>query len=459
MSSDSNGDGSSASSSEDDFLASDDDESDGNESYHPGNVEDDGEDAGMARRRTRGAARACSARTNERMAGVIREENKSEKEALGESVPDVDQDYLHDTPSDSDDEDEKKRKSSLPPRPRKPKRRRRVEVNTNSDWEDLVDSSENEEEYGEMQGDHYPNGRKRKANTRRSLKAEFDEEARPEDEDEENEFDDGNCKGLARNNDIAPTYFQAKHPRSPSKPMKLNCPSTKDSYTRKDLPRGKPHICCMGGDGERLCYTLETLQRIASEKYINRSISTLQYLQPPNFVAQMDGDVLDQIACRCGRNALKIEESSVYKQMTKCSTLMGTSDLYSCPICYSEAYKRQGNLAGTMAIDDDSAGDESDSDSRESDGDPFLFNDDPMTILQNASPETASTFCFLKLAELKSHIKNVHGLDPSEMKGNDLFHRFRVSCEMNPTAIHLTCDPALTLITLLSLANIRIDPW
>jgi len=113
-------------------------------------------------------------------------------------------------------------------------------------------------------------------------------------------------------------------------------------------------------------------------------------------------------------------------------------------ICYREAYRRQGNIGGTFANDDSDDSDDSSSSSSESDGDdddsgggpnngaydpgkdPFYFRDDPMTILNNVGLETASTFCFRLLSDLKSHLENVHDVDPSQMaRGNDLFKRFK----------------------------------
>jgi len=50
-----------------------------------------------------------------------------------------------------------------------------------------------------------------------------------------------------------------------------------------------------------------------------------------------------------------------------------------------------------------------------------------MTILNNVGLETASTFCFRLLSDLKSHLENVHDVDPSQMaRGNDLFKRFKI---------------------------------
>lgn len=67
--------------------------------------------------------------------------------------------------------------------------------------------------------------------------------------------------------------------------------------------------------------------------------------------------------------------------------------------------------------------------------DPFLFHDDPMTVLCNLGLKAASTFCFPDLAGIKSHMKAVHGEDPSIMKGNSLFKRFQVCIDNSFVAI------------------------
>jgi len=150
----------------------------------------------------------------------------------------------------------------------------------------------------------------------------------------------------------------------------------------------------------------------------------------------MDDDLIDQISNKFGRSALNIKESRVYKDINRVVGYdMESKDLYCCPICYIDAYRKQGNFVEVN--DDDDAiveSDESDSDSDEDDL--VLFNDDPMTILNNAGLQEASTFCFVKLRDVKRHVKDVHGFDPSIMRGNALFHGFRVSL-LHCTAVHI----------------------
>jgi len=108
-------------------------------------------------------------------------------------------------------------------------------------------------------------------------------------------------------------------------------------------------------------------------------------------------------------------------------------DAYCCPVCYIEAHRR--NCISYDDIDnqsDDNDGDKDSISSDTSEGDDMAeelqFKFSPMDVLAANGLEEASTICFDKLAHVKKHIRVVHGFDPSVMEGNDLFHRFRVSC-------------------------------
>ena len=227
-----------------------------------------------------------------------------------------------------------------------------------------------------------------------------------------------------------PTHFQAKYGSStPSKStskshLTSNFHSVKDSYTGEALPKGKPFVYYEDGE-ERYYYSLDTIYRRAI--YGSNNNTKPKFLQPPDFKEPMDDDLIDQISNKFGRSALNIKESRVYKDINRVVGYdMESKDLYCCPICYIEAYRKQGNIVGVN--DDDDAiyqSDESDSDSDEEDL--VLFKDDPMTILNNAGLQKASTFCFVKLRDVKRHVKDVHGFEPSIMRGNALFHGFRVS--------------------------------
>ena len=276
------------------------------------------------------------------------------------------------------------------------------------------------------------------------------------------------------------TFFQHKWSQKQS-PVKLKttdivCSSTHDEITMMELPKGgKPHICYVTPDRKnRHCFTLETFYRIAISMKSNVSSSSgpLQFLQPPHFRTPISDDLLDQIGSRFGRGALVIEDSALYKKMQArisgnfwgdieldddmdnfdsdgeyvgphgrgvsgqsfnerlqryIQGIMGSQDLYCCPVCYSEAYRRLGNMDDDEMIEDDATDDEGENENKE---DRFSFLDDPMTILgalDNHKFEIASSFCFLLLTGVKNHLKSVHHVDVTAIQGNDLFKRFQVS--------------------------------
>ena len=351
----------------DSFIASDtDDDSDaGNESYEP---EDE---ITTPQRRTRGSTRQCSAKAKQRIRQDIQEESKTEKEALGEAVQDVDIEYLHDTPSEDDDDGDDGSDKFIIKKPRK--RKRKIIYSSEEDGD--------EEEIEEPQ---------KKRSVRRSLGRDFDE--------------------VACGNGI-------------------ECPSTVDEQTNLPLPRN--HVCCVTADGSRFCYALDTLYRVAIDKHQLDASGSLQFLQPPDFCSPIDDDddLIDQIASRFGREALNIEQSLAYRDVKRRErsphSLAEAGDLYCCPLCYSEADRRQGNLVGSRAEDDESS-EGSEGDSEEKRASAYLFQDDPMTILGNIGLTTAATFCFRLLTDVQKHMEDMHGVDPSDMEGRDVFHRFQV---------------------------------
>jgi hypothetical protein len=246
------------------------------------------------------------------------------------------------------------------------------------------------------------------------------------------------------------------------------------------LPKDKPHVCYIAPDGEtRHCFTLETLYRIAifAPKNIddnnNNAPEQLQFLQPPHFRSPMEDDMIDQIGSRFGRGALVIENSTLYKKMKQRSwggsvgfadalddemdefdsdgeytggtggvgqnfndrfqryvqNLMGSQDVYCCPVCYIEADRRLGNMGDEEIAEDDPSDDVDNANTEHVDR--FSFLDDPLTILGHLDHQTfeiASTFCFRLLSGVKNHLKAVHGVNLKEIEGNDLFKRFQVSC-------------------------------
>jgi hypothetical protein len=279
--------------------------------------------------------------------------------------------------------------------------------------------------------------------------------------------DDGRC--CRASNAKSPTRLRTTH---------VNCPSTTDNITMAPLPKNKPHVCYFAPDGKtRHCFALDTLYRIAiSAKDNGNNVasnaapsSSLQFLQPPHFRAPMEDDLLDQIASRFGRAALVIEKSAMYKKVKGSAylnadeldefdedgeyigynagssggratfrerferymqSLMGSADIYCCPLCFNEADRRRGTSDEEMFEDDDDD-DENDDGLKDDEGgeDRFSFMDDPLTILGGLDQEefvVASSFCFRYLADVKAHLSVVHGVNLREIAGNDLFKRFQI---------------------------------
>ena len=265
----------------------------------------------------------------------------------------------------------------------------------------------------------------------------------------------------------------APTPHSGLRTTHINCSSLIDDITMMNLPKNKPHVCYVSPDKTtRHCFTLDTLYRIAisakggdDDRHTSTSSEPLQFLQPPHFRSPMEDDLIDQIASRFGRSALVIENSAVYKKIKGgrlgasnldeldefdedgnfvgddeegngvnfqdrfnrfITTLMGSSDVYCCPLCYIEADRRLGYQDDDEMVEDDESGGEQRDDSQV---DRFAFVDDPLTILGNLDQEAfevAATFCFRLLSGLKKHLKVVHGVNLSDIEGNDLFKRFQV---------------------------------
>ena len=242
----------------------------------------------------------------------------------------------------------------------------------------------------------------------------------------------------------------------------------------------------------RHCYTLDTLYRIAisskdngssTSNYTNLSLlgdvrsqtSSLQFLQPPHFRLPMEDDLLDQIASRFGRAALLIESSIMYKRLKGSTTgelddfdedgeyiggssyasrggssgsssssstrlsfherfekymqsLMGSADVYCCPLCFNEADRRLGIVDDELLEDDDTHNNDDDDDDNLT-KDRFSFMDDPLTILGSLDSDefiSASSFCFRYLTGVKAHMNTIHGVNVKDIVGNDLFKRFQI---------------------------------
>lgn len=238
------------------------------------------------------------------------------------------------------------------------------------------------------------------------------------DEDSDGTDDDENENHLEGANNQTATNLSSSNTNSRTR--QIQCDSVVDAKTAKPLPPKSPHVCYTDQHGDRHCYALNTMYRMAIENHVDGQ--KLAFLQPPYFDTPMSEDLEDQIACRFGRGALDIEKSKNYRKYYERFTLgLGRYDLYCCPICYNEADMMQGR--GGMASDDD---DDSSTDEELEAQDYFTFDDDPMTILAKVGCKVASSFCFLKVAAVRQHLKDVHEVDFEGLKGNDLLQRFKI---------------------------------
>jgi hypothetical protein len=230
------------------------------------------------------------------------------------------------------------------------------------------------------------------------------------------------------------------------------CGSKEDVVTLDPLP--EKHVCFFSPDGKsRQCFALETLHKIAlSGTPFYSNDGRMTFKQPPHFRTTMSDDLIDQIASRFGRAALDLHgyfyrpdeplqdgpERRDYDYIVHfgerladddefndrfnsyLSRCMGSADIRVCPVCYTEAHRR---LDTGLPDDDDDANED---DTEPIDGN---FRADPMTVLRymdNSGFELASAFCFRKLVEVKSHLRNDHSLDTSNIDGNDLYKRFMI---------------------------------
>ncbi len=243
------------------------------------------------------------------------------------------------------------------------------------------------------------------------------------------------------------------------------CTSTHDAITLEEL--SWPHICFFPPEGERQCFALETLRQIAltagHPKFRDdrvRETTQQTYLQPPHFRSAMSDELLDQIATRFSRDALDLHSSyhtrplrperppnadgedsddddddyhydmrtnnpvmwdMVQKYMGR---TMGSTDLYVCPMCYRVAHKRDRSMKHQKL----SPGKLSDEQLSAIYTNHFTI--DPMRVLGSVDGgdlKLASMFCFRKLPQLKQHLKEEHGLDTTDVDGNDLYKKYKVN--------------------------------
>ncbi|KAG7338951.1 hypothetical protein IV203_017442 [Nitzschia inconspicua] len=226
------------------------------------------------------------------------------------------------------------------------------------------------------------------------------------------------------------------------------CPSRLDAITAEELPRR--HVCYISPDGQsRICFQLETLRQIAlksSQLQLRTDLDGMQrqtFLQPPHFRTAASDDLLDQIASRFGRDALDLfgpyynqkhsslqvherEDSSdddgfgVYALETFRDRVqkyfqnsMGSQDIYVCPLCYGQSHRL---IVNPEADDDDETV-------------PLEGNYDPMHVLGNLDKDefvVASQFCFTRASNIKKHLRSDHNIDTREVRGNDLYMRWKV---------------------------------
>jgi hypothetical protein len=109
-------------------------------------------------------------------------------------------------------------------------------------------------------------------------------------------------------------------------------------------------------------------------------------------------------------------------------SLMGSADVYCCPLCFNEADRRLGIVDDELLEDDDTHNNDDDDDDNVT-KDRFSFMDDPLTILGSLDSDefiSASSFCFRYLTGVKAHMNTMHGVDVKDIVGNDLFKRFQI---------------------------------
>ncbi len=332
-------------------------------------------------------------------------------------------------------------------------------------------------------GGRCPNASRTRANARMGRKP-----LDVEDDEDEDENDSRGHVNQYTTPHSATSLLSRKTSKELTMACHINCPSTTDEITMANLPKNKPHVCYISPDGRtRRCFALDTLYRIAISAISNRtgggsgineyiigSAQKITFLQPPHFRSPMEDDLLDQIASRFGRAALNIEKSAIYKRMhgsifslndddelddfdedgefigygnsshssrrgtfqdrfeRYIQNLMGSNDVYCCPLCYNEADRRLGNMGDDEMWEDDADDDDEDETEeghKHSGEECFSFMDDPMRILGNLDHdqyEIASTFCFRTLVDVKTHLKVVHQVNIKEVAGNDLYHRFQI---------------------------------
>ena len=203
------------------------------------------------------------------------------------------------------------------------------------------------------------------------------------------------------------------------------CPSRKDAVTNQRLQNN--HLCWITpNEGTRKCYNIRTLQKISKAK--NKGV----LLQPPLFRRNLSAQIQNQIAATFGHRSISLENDvggsrdrdiDFQNQFSSyMKRLMGSRDLYVCPVCYGFKYS---GMAGIAINDYESICKEISSRS---------YKLDPMSILSCYAGcgttakglRLASTFCFRTLVDLKTHLEYDHKVNVSDVVGNDLFKAYQI---------------------------------
>ena len=262
-----------------------------------------------------------------------------------------------------------------------------------------------------------------------------------------------------------PVVLQSSAHSSPNHCTMPFCPSTHDAITQEELPA--KHICFFPPDGQsRECFALETLRTIAltsrwAASHSNPQPPTTCFLQPPHFRSPMSDDILDQIASRFGRAATNPNSEYYLRTKTSAVTLaqaaqvwsltnnnnnnnhqdrpefwdhvdryvrkyMGNQDVYCCPLCYIVSHQQLVCDGTTNDTPPQSTDPRSDPLHNKY---PTDFVYDPMTVLgylDNSAFRLAATFCFVKVSQLKQHLRQDHAVDTQLVEGNEVYTRDRV---------------------------------
>lgn len=385
---------------------------------------------------------------DEKMPMIPKKKSASDEEYV-ESGQDDDDDTNNDDESDFDEESGSEEENN-------------PNNAVNIDNDDIFSAEESADEEDEVIYVKPPP--KRKQNTRtRAVDIDNDQIASPEDsssEEEEQPRRRRNIREIRPSQGLTSSSDDDSDEEIARCPI---CPSTDDAITMERLP--EKHVCFISPDGtSRQCFALETLRKIALTSTFFRARVDLDgatrqnFLQPPHFRSPMSDDMLDQIASRFGRDALNIhgdyykrnrstpggsfsdvedmfsetyraDETSFQDQVRDyVKRQMGSQDVYTCPLCYTEMHKRmvKKDFDPRSSINQPSreSGDE------ESDIDKYPPDSvyDPMLVLEYLDNgfEAASFFCFKRVAQLKKHLREDHGVSTNQIQGNELYKRYSI---------------------------------